>query len=250
MTIDSIQLIENINFFSGGGSLAATGDIFDLAQMASPFFSTVVLLGFVTMVLHLVGYYSLMMVADIFHKGGQQPPLFIVLKDALVLVLKRGFIAVLLYWLIVLGAQVVLPPAIFFVAPGIMIPVLLVTERCSLFRSIGRVVKLNFAHSFPGGKWALFFQFLSLGAFVYTGVLLMFYFRTSIYDIDIFLGITNTLFTREIDGLPFNALYAFVLTFQLLLWSLLLVFTSTYSVSAYHWVRAFDKKLPSGGVRV
>jgi len=247
---ESTQVSKNIIDFSLSNASGLGVDVFALGPIVTPFLSTVVVAGLALAVLHLVGYYAVMMTADSFHKGELQKSLWTVLVDALVLVVKRGFLAVFIFWLVVLFAQVVLPPAIFIVAPGILIPAILVTQRCSLFKAVKQVVKLDFTKSFPGGKWALFFQLLSFGAFVYTGVLLLFYFRASMYSLDIWLGLTNSFLSNQIAGTPFNGFYILVVSIQLVLWSVLMAFVSTYSVSIYHWAKAFEKKLPKGGIVV
>jgi len=245
---EALQVTKNIRYFGNGSEVGS--DIFALGNIAAPFFSLVMVAGLILALAHLVGYYALMMAADSFHRGEQQKSLWVLLIDSLVLVIKRGFLAVFLYWLVVVIAQVILPPAIFFVAPGILIPALLVTERCSLPSAIKQIVKLNFTRVFPGGKWALFFQLLSFGAFVYTGILLLFYFRSSMYNLDIWLGLTNSFLSTQIVGTAFNGFYVIVVITQLLLWSVLMAFVSTYSVSIYHWAKAFEKRLPGGGVVV
>lgn len=224
-------------------------DIFALGANALEFGSNYVVSYLALWLVVLVAYFALVHISVEFNTG--KPPLGALeaIKRGVRSVFPRGLIACVLFLLIFGLAQVILPPLVLFLLPGLMIPVLISYLGFGSFKALKQALFIDYGQGFPGGRWALLFQLISVGAFFYAGVLLSVFVSDWLLHLDEWFGFSRVLFSSAIAGLPVSAMYIASYLLRTLGISFMLVLLASFSASLYFWVKALANALPEKGVR-
>lgn len=229
-------------FAAGTGPL----DFYRLLEPAARYASSFLAVNALLWIIHIAGYLGLVQVCHAAALGKGLPPLWNVLLEGLFLTIRRGFLAISLYIGLFFVVQMVMPPAILILLPGLMLPVLLVSGTRGVFRPIAHALKISYGERYPGGKWPLFFQLMSFGAFFYAGVLLSVFLSNQILDLDVLLSLPRGLWNTSIWGLPLSPMYVLSLLFKLTTLSFVISMMAAISVTFFIWVR----RLPTHGIAV
>jgi hypothetical protein len=223
-----------------------TVDFYQLLQPAGTYGFKVMFAGAVVWFVHVTGYFGIVHLCQCVATGRATPKVHEALGRGLTLTARRGLLALIVFAILFLIVQVLLPPAILTLLPGIMIPVLIASGTTGVFRPVIQALKMSYGDRFPGGRWALFFQLMSLGAFFYAGVLLVVFLANQILVIDTWLNLPRGLWTMQIASLPLSPMYLVSLIFKLASLSFIGCLLAAISVTFFTWVN----RLPRTGIAV
>src|SRR5690606_16880934 len=108
---------------------------------------------------------------------------------------------------------------------------------------------MRYVGAFPGGKFALLFQLMSLGAFFYAGLILAFFAANKITLAHETFGFLSPL-SATVTASPYTYLYLSGLLLRSFLVGGLVLVLACFSTTLFYWIRSFSSPLPKDGLRV
>jgi hypothetical protein len=243
------QYVEKVHEFTtgrlgNGGSV----DFFDLVNMASQYFSGYFLSGFFLSILYLSAYFAMVIHATEFSLGKPLSGFTSVLKQGFRYVVPRGFIALSLFAVLVLFAQMVLPPLEIVLLPGIMIPVLIVAEKCAAFAAVKQSLMITYGQTFPQGVVSLMFHLISLGAFFIASLLVVVYAADAFLNLDLVFNFKRNVWLAVVPHTSVTWITVFSLFFKTTAIAFLVQLLANFSTAVYFWVIALRSPLPRSGI--
>lgn len=225
-------------------------DFLDFFNPAGSFLSSYIAMSFVLGIVYLCTYFSLLHLAVEYIKARPSPSVWSALLHGAKKCLPKGLLAIFFFMCLLITVQIILPPTVIFLLPGIMIPVLLEVEEGGVFRSLRDGLSLRYGRNFPGGVISLFFQIVSIGAFFYIGVILSFYFQDFVLNLDLYFDSAYGLVHAQFFSFPFSVVFFAAYAIKICIISVLVLVLACYSVTLYYWIKSKQTPVGRHGISV
>jgi len=225
-----------------------TPDFFFLVAQLSSFVGAYLAWALLLCFFYLAAYFALIYVANEYNRGRALPTVGRALLNGVKFSVPRGILAAMVLLVLFAMVQLFLPPVVLVLLPALMVPVFIVCEKNGAFTSIKRAVFIGYGERFPGGRIAVMFQAMSIGAMFYAFFLLIFFLTSHIQTLDQWLGVSRAIALVQVDGLPFNILFLLSQLVRTALTATAVTLLAAYTTGFYFWAQSFDSPIPKEGI--